>query len=241
MKTKSLFGALLLLVSSQVFAQVNHSKIPLIGEKAPSFTAETTNGTLNFPEDLGRKWKILLSHPADFTPVCSSELLEFGYAQQEFDKLGAKLVVVSTDDMSAHQSWKKSLETISYKGRDPVKISFPLVDDHTKAIAYEYGMIHPYSGTTKDVRGVFIIDPNNVIRAFFFYPATTGRNIEEITRTLEALETSDKEAVLTPANWTPGSDVLLPYVKSADSKDVQNDNNHYQVTWYMNFQKAKTN
>ena len=140
-------------------------RIPLLGETAPSFTAETTNGTLNFPGDFGKKWKVLLSHPQDFTPVCSSEILELAQMQSEFDKLGAKVVVVSTDNIKSHKDWVNALEELKYKDREPVKIKFPLVDDYSKTVAKKYGMIHPNTNSTKDVRGAFIIDPNNVIQA----------------------------------------------------------------------------
>jgi peroxiredoxin 2/4 len=239
MKSKALFLMLAFFSVTSVRSQTTNTKIPLIGEDAPSFTAETTSGTLNFPEDYGRKWKVLLSHPADFTPVCSSEILEFAYAQKDFDKLGTQLVIVSTDDLSSHQSWKKSLESIHYLNRDPVKIDFPLVDDHTKAVATTYGMIHSGSGSTKDVRGVFIIDPNDKIRALFFYPPTTGRNVEEIERTISALQLSDKQAVVTPANWKPGNDAMVTHMKSGDELTNLQDPNYYKVEWYMWFKKAK--
>jgi peroxiredoxin 2/4 len=239
MKLRALFLVLVFFSAASVWSQTTNTRIPLIGEDAPSFTAETTSGTLNFPEDYGNKWKVLLSHPADFTPVCSSELLEFAYAGKAFEKLGVQLVVVSTDDLASHKSWKKSLEAIHYLNRDPVQITFPLVDDHTKAIANEYGMIHPGSGTTKDVRGVFIIDPSNKVRALFFYPSSTGRNVEEIERTISALQLSDKQAVVTPANWKPGNDAMVTHMKSGDELTNLQDPNYYKVEWYMWFKKAK--
>jgi peroxiredoxin 2/4 len=240
MKPKTLFFLLgVLLVTNAAWSQTTRSQIPLIGDPAPAFTAESTTGTINFPADFGNQWKILLSHPADFTPVCSSEILEFAYAQKEFSKLHTQLVFVSTDDLDSHRSWLKSLESLNYLGRDPVKVDFPIVDDHTKAIANEYGMIHPGSGSTKDVRGVFIISPSDVVRALFFYPSTTGRNIEEIKRTLIALQTADKETVLTPANWQQGKDVLVPYLKSGDEAVNLKNPDYYKVAWYMWFKKEK--
>ena len=146
------------------------SRIPLIGEPAPKFTAESTAGTINFPDDYYAKWKILFSHPADFTAVCSSEILELANLQEDFKNLNTQLVVVSTDAVSSHIEWVKSLESAKYKSREPVKIMFPLVSDKSMEISREYGMLHSYSSTTKDVRGVFIIDPNDKIRALFFYP-----------------------------------------------------------------------
>jgi len=238
MKTKLLMITLGLLFATHVWSQKANTYIPLIGESAPSFTAESTNGILVFPDDFGNKWKILFSHPADFTPVCSTEILEMANEKKEFDKLNTQLVVVSTDELDRHYNWKKSLETVDYDGKGKQKITFPLVDDHSMAIANAYGMIHPGSGSTKDVRGVFIIDPSNKIRALFFYPITTGRNIEEIKRTLVALQVSDKQNVVTPANWEPGKDVMIHAPKSSTDL-AKNDPDVYQLNWYMNFKKGK--
>jgi len=241
MKTKVLLLLLGLLFVTGAYSQSTVIRVPLIGETAPSFTAESTNGTIMFPEGYGRKWKVLLSHPADFTPVCSSEILELASEQKEFDKLKTQLVIVSTDDLERHINWKKSLESLNYDGNGQQEINFPIVDDHTKAIANPYGMIQPNSGSSKDVRGVFIIDPSNTIRALYFYPGTTGRNMEELKRTIVALQTSDKETVLTPANWEPGKDVMLPYATSgSDNTAAANpDPNTYQLTWYMMYKKQK--
>ena len=215
--------------------------IPLIGDDAPSFSAMTTNGTLHFPEDLGKKWKILLSHPLDYTPVCSSELLELAYLQDEFDELNVKLVVVSTDNLERHEEWVESMESLTYKNRPPVDIKYPLVDDHSKAVAMKYGMIHPSTSTTKDVRGVFIIDPDNKVRAISFNPMEVGRNMEEIKRLVAALQTTDQNVVLTPANWNPGDDVMIPYSKPGDKGDKKvtrsDDPSLYDVAWYMTFKK----
>lgn len=239
MKSKLFLIAIGVLFFASAWSQTPVTRVPLIGEAAPSFTAESTDGTILFPEGYGRKWKVLLSHPADFTPVCSSEILELAQVQKDFDNLKTQLVVVSTDDMERHTNWKKSLETLDYNGKGPEKIKFPIVDDHTKAIANAYGMIQPTSGSSKDVRGVFIIDPSNHVRALFFYPETTGRNIEEIKRTLMALQLSDKQTVLTPANWEPGKDVLLPYVKSKDLTALNSEPNIHELTWYMMYTKEK--
>jgi peroxiredoxin (alkyl hydroperoxide reductase subunit C) len=238
MKSKLFLLAIGVLFFTSAWSQNPVIRVPLIGESAPSFTAESTNGTIMFPEGYGRKWKVLLSHPADFTPVCSSEILELATEQEAFDKLKTQLVVVSTDDMERHTSWKKSLESLDYNGEGPQKINFPIVDDHTKAIANAYGMIQPNSGSSKDVRGVFIIDPSNTIRALYFYPATTGRNMDEIKRTIVALQTSDKQTVLTPANWQPGKDVLLPYAESKGTGSQANPDIR-ELTWYMMYTKDK--
>ncbi len=218
-KRVSLFGILVFAATGLWSQQKNDSKIPLIGSDAPAFTAISTNGEIRFPGDYGNKWKILFSHPRDYTPVCSSEILELAQKQDDFDKLGVKLVVLSTDTLYQHQSWKKTLDTLKYKNREPEVIKFPLIDDNSKRVSTLYGMLHtPYS-TTQDVRGVFIIDPKNKVRAVFFYPSEVGRNVDEIERTVIALQTSDKENVITPANWKPGDDVFIPYADSKTGKD----------------------
>ena len=209
-------------------------RIPLIGEKAPSFTAESTNGVINFPADYGRSWKILFSHPQDFTPVCSSEILELAYLQNHFSELNTKLIVVSTDGLDTHFHWKKALEELDYKGRTPVKIKFPLVDDNNLAISMQYGMIHAPTNSTKDVRGVFIIDPDDIVRAIYFYPLEVGRSSDELLRTVTALQTTSRSAVLTPADWRLGGDVIVPYLPKAEVVPE----GYYEIAWFMWFKKA---
>ena len=194
--------------AATVFSQ---DKIPLIGSKAPSFTAKSTNGKITFPDNFGQSWKILFSHPQDFTPVCSSELLELAYMQNDFEKLGVKFAIISTDDLSQHVLWKKHLEGIDYKGRGNQVINFPIIEDVKAEASKIYGMLHEPTSTVKDVRGVFIIDPNDVVRSINFYPMEIGRNMKEIERTVIALQTASNEQVLTPANWNDGDDVLVPY------------------------------
>ena len=223
---------------SQEKKEDRNFRIPLIGEVAPSFTAESTAGTINFPLDYGRNWKILFSHPQDFTPVCSSEILELTNLQSEFDKLNTKLVVVSTDPIDTHRDWKKALESLEYKGRAPMKIKFPIVDDERLAVSKMYGMIHAPSNTTRDVRGVFILDPDNVIQAIYFYPVNVGRSTEELIRTLTALQTAKKNSVLTPSDWQAGNDVLIPYMPKEDNKkSVDAISGIYKVAWFMTYKK----
>jgi peroxiredoxin (alkyl hydroperoxide reductase subunit C) len=244
MKIRIIIVVALFFSVAQIWSQEkNTSRIPLIGETAPSFTAESTNGQIIFPDDLGSKWKILFSHPADFTPVCSSEILELAQMQNDFDKLGVKIAILSTDNLDKHVSWKKSLETLKYKDREPVKINFPLISDNNWDVSKEYGMLHNTTSTEKDVRGVFIIDPKNKVRAIYFYPMEVGRNMEEIKRTVIALQTADKEKVSIPANWNPGDDVLVRYVKSseeAENMGAENSHDTYKVSWYMMFKKLNT-
>lgn len=199
-------------------------KIPLIGSTAPSFIAESTNGTLNFPKDFGKNWKVLFSHPQDFTPVCSTELLELAFMQNDFKKLGVKMAIISTNDLAMHKMWKMHLEELDYKGRGPQKIDFPLCDDHSLLISKAYGMLHEPVSTNKDIRGVFIIDPNNIVRSINFYPMQIGRNMKEVERIVEALQTADRLAVVTPANWNVGDDVMVGHFPFTDLQLAENPN-----------------
>lgn len=243
MKTLLLIILFLGSLATQVGAQEpDVARIPLIGEPAPQFTAESTQGPLTFPDNNNRKWTILFSHPADFTAVCSSEILELAAMQEDFEKLDTRLMVISTDAVSSHIEWVKSLETIKYKNREPVRIKFPLISDKSLEISKKYGMLHASSSTTKDVRGVFIIGPDDKIHATFFYPMNVGRNLEEIKRTLIAMQTAEKYAVLIPANWTPGGDVMLQSPKTsaeAEKMSQKNSPDLYSITWYMWFKKLQ--
>jgi peroxiredoxin (alkyl hydroperoxide reductase subunit C) len=235
-------SALLLLafLSCSIVA-LPQGSIPLLGEQAPSFKAKTTNGNLVFPEDFGNSWKILLSHPKDFTPVCTSEILALAKMQQDFDALGVKLAIVSTDDLSSHLQWKQLMEDILAENGGSEKISFPLLDDHDGRISNKYGMLHAWENPTRDVRGVFIIDPENKIRSINFYPMNIGRNMEEIKRVVTALQISEEEQVLMPADWTYGGDVLMQYVPYTE-EDLQKDpslkNQYYKVGVNLWYKKA---
>jgi peroxiredoxin (alkyl hydroperoxide reductase subunit C) len=214
--------------------------IPLIGSIAPTFTAGSTNGTINFPDDFGKSWKILLSHPQDFTPVCSSEIIELANHQKDFDKLDAKLIVLSSDELSTHSDWKKALEELSYKGEPIEKIRFPLVDDQNKVVSKMYGMMHPQSNSTRDVRGVFVVDPDNIIQAIYFYPMGVGRSTDELLRLVSALQATSKGNVLAPANWQSGSDLLVRIPPDVEKSQTQiNDEGLYKVAWFMWYKKNK--
>jgi peroxiredoxin 2/4 len=234
---------ILILLFSQVNAQdKNQIHSPLIGDIAPSFSAGSTKGTIRFPDDYYMKWKILFSHPADFTPVCSTELLELANMQDDFAKLNTKIVVVSTDGLESHAEWARSLEDIHYKDHPPVKIDFPMVSDKNLEVSKKYGMIRTDTGDVKDVRGVYIIDPENHIRAILIYPYNVGRNFDEIKRTLVALQTAENKNVLMPANWKPGQDVLIRPPKNSNSgtRPTQNDNEDvYSLSWFLWFKKLK--
>jgi len=228
---------ILLTINYGISQNPSRSSMPLIGDPAPSFVAETTHGTLHFPEDYGRNWKILFAHPRDFTPVCSSEILELAYAHREFNQLGAKLVVMSTDKLESHFMWKAALEEVPYRNRKPVKIQFPLVEDQAYAVSDLYGMTHPEAKRGKNVRGVFFIDRDNKVRAIYFYPAEVGRSTEEIKRTLMALQKADDDFnVATPANWRPGDPVMIPYPTPLMLENMQAENSlYFQYNWFMTF------
>ena len=241
MTRKLILFAFLFFAMTQLWSQSNgNSRIPLIGEDAPAFTAQSTQWIINFPSDFGLKWKILLSHPADFTPVCTSEIMELALMQQDFANLNVQLAIVSTDDISLHESWVKSMDGMLYNGKGPAKINFPLFDDSKFDISMKYGMITPSVDSRKTVRAVFIINPDNKIAAIFYYQKNVGRNMEEIKRTVIALQTAQKNTVLTPVNWKPGDDVLLPYPYPYTCYDsIQRaDAGLHNISWYMMYKKA---
>lgn len=185
--------------------------MPRIGDKAPSFKAVTTQGEINFPEDYAGSWVILFSHPADFTPVCTTEFITFASMADEFAKLNCKLVGLSIDSIYGHIAWLRTIkEKIEYRGMKNVEVTFPVIEDITMEVAKKYGMIQPGESTTKAVRAVFVIDPNGIIRAIIYYPLSVGRNFDEIMRLLIALQTTDAFGVATPADWRPGDDVIVP-------------------------------
>ena len=191
--------------------QNNVISMPRIGDKAPSFKAVTTQGEINFPQDYNGSWVILFSHPADFTPVCTSEFMTFASLEDKFAEANCKLVGLSVDGLYSHIAWLRTIkDKIEYKGMKNVEVKFPLIEDITMNVAKTYGMIQPNEDSTKAVRAVFFIDPKGVIRAMIYYPLSLGRNFEEIYRALIALQTADAFNVATPADWNPGDDVIVP-------------------------------
>jgi len=185
--------------------------MPRIGDKAPEFQAVTTQGPINFPADYKGSWVILFSHPADFTPVCTSEFMTFASQEEKFAKANCKLVGLSVDGLYSHIAWLRTIkEKIEYKGMKDVEVKFPLIEDITMDVAKKYGMIQPGESSTKAVRAVFFIDPNGIIRAIIYYPLSLGRNFDELYRALIAMQTADAFSVATPADWQPGDDVIVP-------------------------------
>ena len=184
--------------------------MPRIGDPAPAFTAVTTQGEITFPADYAGSWVIFFSHPADFTPVCTTEFMTFASMEQDFADLNTKLVGLSVDGLYSHIAWLRTIqEKIRYRGHEHVEVRFPLIEDITMEVAKAYGMIQPGEASTKAVRAVFFIDPKGVIRAMVYYPLSLGRNFDEIYRALIALQTADAFGVATPADWRPGDDVII--------------------------------
>ncbi|HNV67910.1 MAG TPA: peroxiredoxin, partial [Bacteroidales bacterium] len=185
--------------------------MPRIGDKAPEFRAVTTQGEINFPNDYKGSWVILFSHPADFTPVCTSEFMTFATMAEKFEKANTKLVGLSVDGLYSHIAWLRTIkEKIEYKGMKDVEVKFPLIEDITMEVARKYGMMMPGESDTKAVRAVFFIDPKGIIRTILYYPLSLGRNFEEIYRVVIGLQTADKFSVALPADWQPGDDVIVP-------------------------------
>jgi len=178
--------------------------MPRIGDPAPEFVAITTQGEINFPADYRGKWVILFSHPADFTPVCTSEFMTFAKMQNEFKSVNCELVGLSVDGLYSHIAWLRTIkDKIEYNGMKNMEVTFPLIEDISMNVAKKYGMIQPGESSTKAVRAVFFIDPRGTIRAMIYYPLSLGRNFDEIKR-------ADKYSIATPADWRPGQDVIVP-------------------------------
>jgi peroxiredoxin (alkyl hydroperoxide reductase subunit C) len=185
--------------------------MPRIGDKAPEFKAITTQGNIDFPKDYNGKWVILFSHPADFTPVCTSEFMTFAKMENEFAALNCALVGLSVDGLYSHIAWLRTIkEKIEFRDMKNIEVKFPLIEDITMEVAKKYGMIQPGESSTKAVRAVFFIDPKGTIRAIIYYPLSLGRNFDELKRALIAMQTADKYAIATPADWRPGEDVIVP-------------------------------
>ena len=207
--------------------------MPRIGDLAPAFQAVTTQGTINFPADYKGKWVILFSHPADFTPVCTSEFMTFASMQKEFEALNTQLVGLSVDGLYSHIAWLRTIkEKIEYKGMKNVEVTFPLIEDITMNVANMYGMLQPGESSTKAVRAVFFIDPKGVIRALIYYPLALGRNFDELKRVIIGLQTADNFSVALPADWCPGDDVIVPTAGSCGVAKERMDNASGELTCY---------
>jgi len=218
-------------------------RMPLIGDDAPKFTATTTQGEINFPEDYKGKWVILFSHPADFTPVCTSEFMTFARMYDEFKALNTELIGLSVDSLYAHIAWLRTIkEKIKWNGMEKMEVLFPLIEDISMNVANKFGMIQPKQSSTQAVRAVFIMDPEAKIRTILYYPLSTGRNFDEIKRIIQALQKADAEGVATPADWRPGDDVIVPPAGScgvAKERMAEKDDDSYCLDWFMCLRKDK--
>ena len=182
-----------------------------LGDEAPNFTAETTEGTIDFHEWKGGSWAVLISHPADFTPVCTTELGRTAGLKSEFDKRGVKVIAVSVDPVDSHNGWAPDIAEVG--GTD---LNFPIIADPDRNVSQLYDMIHPGEGDTSTVRSVFIIDPKNKVRLTLTYPKSVGRNFGEILRVIDALQLTDSAPVSTPVDWWPGQRIIVAPTMSTD-------------------------
>lgn len=202
--------------------------LPRIGEPAPGFEAVTTHGNLRL-EDFRGSWLILFSHPADFTPVCTTEFMGFAEIFPELQKMNAQLLGLSVDSVYSHIAWARNIEE-----KMGVKIPFPIIADLDMKVATTYGMIHPGESTTETSRAVFVIDDKQMLRAMIYYPLSTGRNMQEILRLVRALQTADKHGVATPANWQPGEKVIVPPPKTQEMAEERvGDKSVECKDWYF--------
>lgn len=176
-----------------------------LGDEAPDFTADTTEGEIRFHQWIDDSWVMLFSHPADFTPVCTTELGAFARRKGEFDQRGVKLIGLSVDDVESHRSW--SADVAETQG---ATINYPIIADPERSVAEDYGMIHPSLSETTTVRSVFIIGPDKKVKLIITYPMSTGRNVDELLRVIDALQLSAKYTVSTPVDWQSGDDVIIP-------------------------------
>ncbi len=203
------------------------TSLPRINEVAPDFNVVTTHGPRKLADYKG-KWLILFSHPADFTPVCTTEFIGFANSSDRFKALNCELLGLSIDSVFAHLAWTRNI-----KEKFDVEIPFPIIEDLKMDVAKAYGMIHPGAGDTSAVRATFLIDPDSKIRAMVYYPMSNGRSVDEIFRLLQALQTSDKNGVATPENWKPGEPVIVPPPKTAADAEARAGQGYEYTDWYF--------
>ena len=204
---------------------------PRLNVPAPDFKAKTTHGDRCLADYHG-KWLILFSHPADFTPVCTTEFIAFAKAAPQFRSMGCELLGLSIDSLFSHLAWTRNI-----KEKFGVDIPFPIIEDLKMDVARAYGMIHPGAGDTSAVRATFFIDPKGILRAMVYYPMSNGRSINEFIRLLTALQTSDANGVATPENWCAGDDVIVPPPKTADAAEKRASEGYDYVDWYFSKKK----
>lgn len=204
-----------------------------LGQTAPDFTLDSTQGSLRFKDYARDHWVVFFSHPKDFTPICTTELGAFAHRKAEFDRRGAKLLGLSVDSAASHKEWAKDIAEVG-----GTTLNYPILADPDLAVAKQYGMYHPDADPTVTVRSVFIIDPHGKVRTTLTYPPSVGRNIDEILRTLDALQVTDRQPVATPVNWKPGDDIVVS-PKLSDAEADQRFDGVRKVKPYLRYAKAK--
>lgn len=219
----------------------NTERMPMIGDPAPEFRAITTMGKVDFPADYKGSWVVLFSHPADFTPVCTTEFIGFSKMAEEFEEINTKLIGLSIDSLHSHLAWSRSIEDIDLDGNGTVKVKFPIIADISMEVAKKYGMLQTVA-KTQTVRAVFIIDPDGYIRTILYYPMSTGRNLPEIKRIILALQKHDEDNVSTPANWQPGDKVVVGApltLDAAEERMATKDEDMVVYDWYLTMKKDR--
>jgi peroxiredoxin (alkyl hydroperoxide reductase subunit C) len=211
---------------------MGESRIPRLMEPAPDFEAKSTHGIIHLSDYTSRgKWVLLFSHPADFTPVCSTEFIELARSYDEFEKINVQLLGVSIDSVFSHIAWIRDLEQVS-----GVKVKFPVIADLDQKVSAAYGMVHQAAADTTTVRAVFAVDPKGNVRALIYYPMQLGRNIDELLRVFQGLQTADANEVSCPANWRPGQPVIVPAPATVEDATLRTSggSNGLEVTsWYL--------
>lgn len=207
--------------------QATGFNMPRLNERAPEFNAPTTHGDKSL-KDYEGKWLVLFSHPADFTPVCTTEFMAFAKRADDFKAINTELLGLSIDSHYSHLAWVRNI-----KEKFDVDVPFPIIADLDMKVAKSYGMIHPGAADTSAVRATFIIDPKGVLRAMVYYPMTNGRSIDEFIRLVTALQTSDEHGVATPENWQPGDKVIVPPPATAEAAEARMNEGHECVDWYF--------
>ena len=208
--------------------EIKVTQMPRIGDQAPDFKANTTYGPIQFSEYNKDSWVILFSHPADFTPVCTTEMSGFAQRSDEFAALNTKLIGLSIDSIHAHVAWVNNV-----KKNTGVLFNFPIIADIDMKVSQLYGMLQPNESETAAVRAVFFVDPKGKIRLIMYYPLNVGRNMDEILRVLKALQTSDKYSVALPLNWVPGEKVIVPPPKTVDEMEEREKSDYEMVDFYL--------
>jgi len=218
------------------------NRLPLIGDKAPAFSALTTNGRVNFPEDYAGKWVLFFSHPSDFTPVCTTEFMTLASMKEEFKEINVELLGLSVDSLYSHIAWIRNIEQMEWKGMKNVKVDFPVIADLNTKVSTKYGMLQPNVSSTQAVRAVFLIDPEGIIRSIVYYPLSTGRNFDEIKRMIQAIQKSDEVHCSTPADWRPGDDLIISAPITRDAAETglaELGEDEYALDWFLRFRKDK--